>query len=57
MCCKKLTFFEKKLKKYLHNRGYKWKDEGAKTVLCLSCYNYSDKKCSQLWNKINRYGI
>lgn len=44
------------IKKRLCNSGMKWKDKGAKTVLCLRCFNYSDKKWSQFWNKINKYG-
>jgi Zn-finger protein len=45
------------IKQRLCNSGMKWKDAGAKAVLCLRCINKSDGKWTQLWNKINRYGI
>jgi len=45
------------IKQRLCNSGMKWKDAGAKAVLCLRCINKSDGKWSQVWDKINRYGI
>lgn len=45
------------IKQRLCNSGMKWKTKGAQSVLCLRCFNYSDSKWSQFWNKINKYGI
>ncbi len=45
------------IKQRLCNSGMKWKDGGAKAVLCLRCLNKSDGKWSQVWDKINKYGI
>ncbi len=45
------------IKQRLGNSGMKWKNKGAETVLCLRCFNYSDGKWGQLWNKISKYGI
>ncbi len=45
------------IKQRLCNSGMKWKIKGAQSVLCLRCFNYSDSKWSQFWNKINKYGI
>ena len=44
------------IKQRLCNSGMKWKDDGAKAVLCLRCLNYSTGKWTQLWDKINKYG-
>jgi hypothetical protein len=45
------------IKQRLCNSGMKWKQTGAQTVLCLRCFNYTDDKWNQFWNKINKYGI
>jgi len=45
------------IKQRLGNSGMKWKNNGAETVLCLRCFNYSDGKWGQLWDKISKYGI
>lgn len=45
------------IKQRLGNSGMKWKNKGAETVLCLRCFNYSDGKWGQFWDKINKYGI
>lgn len=45
------------IKQRLCNSGMKWKDDGAKAVLCLRCLNKSDGKWTQVWDKISRYGI
>lgn len=45
------------VKQRLCNSGMKWKDSGAKSVLCLRCINYSGDKWRQLWDKLNRYGV
>jgi hypothetical protein len=44
------------IKQRLCNSGMKWKDNGARTVLALRCFNKSDGMWEQFWNKINRYG-
>lgn len=44
------------IKQRLCHSGMKWKEQGAKAVLCLRCLNKSDGKWAQLWDKINRYG-
>ena len=45
------------IKQRLCNSGVKWEQAGAQTVLCLRCFNYTDDKWNQFWNKINKYGI
>jgi hypothetical protein len=45
------------IKQRLCNSGMKWKTEGANTVLCLRCFNYTDTKWAQTWDKINKYGL
>jgi hypothetical protein len=45
------------IKQRLCNSGMKWKEAGAKAVLCLRCINKTDGKWLQLWDKINKYGI
>ncbi len=45
------------IKQRLCNSGMKWKTRGAQSVLCLRCFNYTDSKWSQFWDKINKYGI
>jgi hypothetical protein len=44
------------IKQRLCNSGMRWKDNGAKTVLALRCFNKSDGMWEQFWNKVNRYG-
>jgi len=44
------------IKQRLCNSGMKWKEAGAKAVLCLRCINKSDGRWTQLWDKINKYG-
>jgi hypothetical protein len=39
------------------NSGMKWTDTGAKTVLLLRCFNETDGKWKQFWEKVMRYGI
>ena len=45
------------VKQRLCNSGMKWKEEGAKSILCLRSLNYSSDRWEQMLNKINRYGI
>jgi len=45
------------IKQRLCNSGMKWKETGAQAVLCLRCLNKSDGRWTQLWDKINKYGI
>ena len=45
------------IKQRLCNSGMKWKEDGAKAVLCLRCVNKSDGKWAQIWDKFNRYGV
>jgi hypothetical protein len=44
------------IKQRLCNSGMRWKDNGARTVLALRCFNKSDGMWEQFWNKVNRYG-
>jgi hypothetical protein len=44
------------LKQRLCNSGMKWKDNGARTVLALRCFNKSDGMWEQFWNKVSKYG-
>jgi hypothetical protein len=45
------------IKQRMCNSGMKWTDTGAKTVLLLRCFNETDGKWKQFWNKVMRYGI
>ncbi len=45
------------IKQRLCNSGMKWKQQGARAVLCLRGLNYSSGRWGQMWNKINRYGV
>ena len=44
------------IKQRMCNSGMKWTDTGAKTVLLLRCFNKTDGKWQQFWNKVMRYG-
>jgi hypothetical protein len=44
------------IKQRMCNSGMKWTDSGAKTVLLLRCFNETDGKWWQFWNKVMRYG-
>jgi hypothetical protein len=44
------------IKQRMCNSGMKWTDSGAKTVLLLRCFNETDGKWGQFWNKVMRYG-
>jgi len=45
------------IKQRMCNSGMKWSDNGAKTVLILRCFNETDGKWNQFWNKINKQGF
>jgi hypothetical protein len=44
------------IKQRMCNSGMKWTDTGAKTVLLLRCFNETDGKWKQFWEKVMRYG-
>jgi hypothetical protein len=44
------------IKQRMCNSGMKWTDTGAKTVLLLRCFNETDGKWQQFWDKVMRYG-
>ncbi|MDR2027094.1 MAG: ISKra4 family transposase, partial [Prevotellaceae bacterium] len=44
------------IKQRMCKSGMKWSDSGAKTVLLLRCFNETDGKWTQFWNKVMRYG-
>jgi hypothetical protein len=44
------------IKQRMCNSGMKWTDSGAKTVLLLRCFNKTDGKWQQFWEKVMRYG-
>jgi hypothetical protein len=44
------------IKQRMCSSGMKWTDKGAKTVLLLRCFNETDGKWLQFWNKVMRYG-
>jgi hypothetical protein len=44
------------IKQRMCNSGMRWTDEGAKNVLVLRCFNETDGKWEQFWNKISKRG-
>jgi hypothetical protein len=44
------------IKQRMCNSGMKWSDSGAKNILILRCFNETDGKWKQFWNKINKFG-
>lgn len=44
------------IKQRMCSSGMKWTDKGAKTVLLLRCFNETDGKWQQFWDKAMRYG-
>ena len=40
------------VKQRMCNSGMRWTEEGAKNVLVLRCFNETDGKWKQFWNKI-----
>jgi hypothetical protein len=44
------------IKQRMCNSGMRWTDEGAKNILVLRCFNETDGKWKQFWNKITKMG-
>jgi len=44
------------IKQRMCNSGMKWTDDGAKNILVLRCFNETDGKWNQFWNKISKMG-
>jgi len=44
------------VKQRMCNSGMRWTDEGAKNILVLRCFNETDSKWKQFWNKISKMG-
>jgi hypothetical protein len=45
------------IKQRMCSSGMRWNDGGAKSVLILRCFNETDGKWKQFWDKINKMGI
>jgi hypothetical protein len=45
------------IKQRMCNSGMRWSDSGAKNILILRCFNETDGKWKQFWDKINKFGI
>ena len=44
------------VKQRMCNSGMRWTEESAKNVLILRCFNKSDGKWKQFWDKCTRWG-
>jgi hypothetical protein len=44
------------IKQRMCNSGMRWKEDGAKNILVLRCFNETDGKWEQFWNKISKMG-
>jgi hypothetical protein len=44
------------IKQRMCSSGMRWTDNGAKSVLVLRCFNETDGKWEQFWNKITKLG-
>jgi hypothetical protein len=44
------------IKQRMCNSGMRWTDEGAKNILVLRCFNETDGKWKQFWDKIAKMG-
>jgi hypothetical protein len=44
------------IKQRMCNSGMRWTDEGAKNILVLRCFNETDGKWKQFWEKITKMG-
>jgi hypothetical protein len=44
------------VKQRMCNSGMRWTEEGARNVLVLRCFNETDGKWKQFWDKIVRWG-
>ena len=44
------------IKQRMCNSGMRWTEEGAKNVLILRCFNETDGKWKQFWDKVIKMG-
>ena len=44
------------IKQRMCSSGMRWTDNGAKNILVLRCFNETDGKWGQFWNKITKLG-
>jgi len=44
------------IKQRMCNSGMRWTDDGAKNILVLRCFNETDGKWKQFWDKISKMG-
>ena len=44
------------VKQRMCNSGMRWTEESANNVLILRCFDKSDKKWAQFWNKVRKWG-
>jgi Zn-finger protein len=44
------------IKQRMCNSGMRWTDDGAKNILVLRCFNETDGRWEQFWNKITKMG-
>ena len=44
------------IKQRMCNSGMRWTDDGAKNILVLRCFNETDGRWKQFWDKITRMG-
>jgi hypothetical protein len=44
------------IKQRMCNSGMRWTDEGAKNILVLRCFNETDGKWKQFWDKVTKMG-
>ena len=44
------------IKQRMCNSGMRWTEEGAKNVLVLRCFNETDNKWKQFWDKVMKMG-
>ena len=45
------------IKQRMCNSGMRWTDQGAKNILVLRCFNETDGKWEQFWNKLSKMGL
>ena len=44
------------IKQRMCNSGMRWTEDGAKNILVLRCFNETDGKWKQFWNKVTKMG-
>ena len=44
------------IKQRMCNSGMRWTDEGSKNILVLRCFNETDGKWKQFWDKVTKIG-